>query len=120
MPEVVYAESFFKAAARLQKRYKHVHDDAEALADRLEAGELPGDRVKDVADPVYKVRVKNRDVQHGKSGGYRVIYYLETDEQIVMITIYSKSDQCDIPAAAIRQLIADYERQQSLDNSKNN
>ena len=115
MPEIIYAESFFKAAARLQKRYRHVQDDAEALADRLEAGELPGDRVQGVADRVYKVRVKNRDVQRGKRGGYRVIYYLETDEQIVMITLYSKSDQSDIPAATIRQLIAAYEAQKPPD-----
>ena len=118
MPEVVYAESFLKAAARLQKRYKHVQDDAEVLADQLEAGELPGDRVQGVANRVYKVRVKNRDAQRGKSSGYRVIYYLETDDQIVMITLYSKSDQSDIPAATIRQLIADYEAQKPPDTPK--
>ncbi|HVU12730.1 MAG TPA: type II toxin-antitoxin system RelE/ParE family toxin [Phototrophicaceae bacterium] len=109
MPEVVYAESFFKAVSRLQKRYPHAHEDVEALADRLEAGELPGDRVQGLPFRVYKVRVKNRDVQRGKSGGYRVIYYLETAEQIVIISIYSKSDQSDIPTQTIRQLVSAYQ-----------
>ena len=113
MPNVLYAETFLRAAARLQKRYRHVEDDAETLADQLEAGELPGDRIQGLPHRVYKVRVKNRDVQRGKSGGYRVIYYLETDEQIVMITIYSKSDQSDIPIKTVRQLVADYLEQHS-------
>jgi len=111
MPEIVYAESFFKSAAKLQKRYKHIQEDTETLADQLEKGELLGDRVQGVAHRVYKVRIKNSDARRGKRGGYRVIYYLETDDKIVMITIYSKSDQTDIPSGTIRQLIAEYETQ---------
>jgi mRNA-degrading endonuclease RelE of RelBE toxin-antitoxin system len=105
MPEVVYAESFLKAATRLQKRYKHVQDDAETLADQLEAGELPDDRIQGLSYWVYKARIQNHDAHRGKSGGYRVIYYLETAEFIVILSIYSKSDLSDIPTEAVRRLI---------------
>lgn len=78
--EVVYADEFLRAARKLQKRYPHILDDSEALADHLEAGDKPGDRLQGFEDEVYKVRVKNRDAQRGKSGGYRIMYYFETDD----------------------------------------
>jgi mRNA-degrading endonuclease RelE of RelBE toxin-antitoxin system len=59
-------------------------------------GGIPGDQIPDVGYSVYKVRLSNRDAQRGKSGGYRVIYYLKTPQRIILIDIYSKSDQVDI------------------------
>jgi mRNA-degrading endonuclease RelE of RelBE toxin-antitoxin system len=109
MPEVVYADSFFKAAARLQKRYPHIEEDAEKLADRLEAGELPGDRIQGLPYRVYKARIRNSDARRGKSGGYRMIYYLETGDKRIIIFIYSKTDQSDIPVETIRRFITEYE-----------
>lgn len=111
--KVVYADEFFRAARRLQKRYPHVLNDAEALADQLEAGETPGDRLQGLDYKAYKVRLRNRDAKRGKSGGYRVVYYVETAEQIVIITIYSKSDQSDIPVESLRRFIAEYEETNS-------
>jgi len=35
-----------------------------------------------------KVRLRNSDAQRGKSGGYRVIYYLKTKAKIILVTIY--------------------------------
>lgn len=57
---------------------------------------------------MFKVRLRNTDAHRGKSGGYRVIYYLETEEQTVLLTIYSKSDQSDMPTDVIRRIIEDY------------
>ncbi|WP_333343436.1 type II toxin-antitoxin system RelE/ParE family toxin [Microcoleus sp. Aus8_D4] len=54
---------------------------------------------------VFKVRLKNSDIQKGKSGGYRVIYQLRGDTYILLVVIYSKSDQNDIPANQIREII---------------
>ncbi len=107
--EVVYADEFLRAARKLQKRYPHILDDAEALADRLEAGETPGDRIQGLERIAFKVRTRNRDAQRGKSGGYRVIYYLKTADQVVIITIYSKSEHSDIPAEKLRRFIAEHE-----------
>lgn len=39
---------------------------------------------------VFKLRVKNSDIQKGKSGGYRLIYYVKTEQGIILLTIYTK------------------------------
>lgn len=40
----------------------------------------------------------------GKSGGVRVIYYLATQDRILMIYIYSKSQQEDLSAEQVKRL----------------
>ena len=53
-----------------------------------------------------KKRVKNSDIQKGKSGGYRVIAYLINElHEVQLITIYSKSDREDIPHLELEKLI---------------
>ena len=54
---------------------------------------------------LYKVRVPNHDAQRGKSGDYCVIYYLQTDDGRLLVTVYSKSDQADIVAAELSRTI---------------
>jgi len=56
---------------------------------------------------VLKVRRKNSNIQKGKSGGYRVIYYVKTETSIILAMIYSKSDFSDIS----NQMIKKYEYQ---------
>jgi len=49
----------------------------------------------------------NRDIRKGKSSGYRLIYEVETPQSVLMIDIYSKLDQGDIPANQIRKIIGE-------------
>lgn len=109
--QVAFTPYFTQNFKHLQKRYRRIGDDLNALINQLKGGDTPGDQVTGVGYPVYKARIKNSDTRRGKSGGYRVIYYLQSEEQIVMVTVYSKSDQSDIPAAAIRRIIVEYESQ---------
>ena len=51
----------------------------------------------------------NSDILKGKSGGYRLIYYVKTATGIILLTIYTKSEQADIAADDIRDIISDYE-----------
>jgi mRNA-degrading endonuclease RelE of RelBE toxin-antitoxin system len=53
------------------------------------------------------LRIANSDARRGKSGGYRTIYYLPSAERVVLLTIYSKSDQADISAKEIGRIIED-------------
>ncbi len=106
---LIFLPEFYQAARRLQKRYPHVLDDIDTLSDQLEHGEAPGDRVQGLTPyRVYKARIRNTDARRGESGGYRVVYYLETEEQTVILTIYSKTDQSDLPAETIRRYIKEY------------
>lgn len=59
---------------------------------------------------VFKVRVKNSDNQKGKSGGYRLVYYLKTSVNVLLLTIYSKSEQDDVAAEDLRMIIEEYDR----------
>ncbi len=105
MAKVEYAAYFEHAAKRLKKKYPHISADLHPLVDQLEQGETPGDQVPGVRHPVYKVRLRNTDAARGKSGGYRVIYYLKLQDQIVLLTIYTKSEHSDIPIHLIQQII---------------
>jgi mRNA-degrading endonuclease RelE of RelBE toxin-antitoxin system len=60
---------------------------------------------------VFKVRIKNSDIQRGKRSGYRMVYYLKTPETVLLITIYSKTEQDDVSAAQIRRIITEHESQ---------
>ena len=79
------------------------------MIERLERGETPGDQIRRTGFSVFKVRIRNRDAQRGKSGGYRMIYYLKTPDRVILVTIYSKTDQGDVTAAEIRQILDAYE-----------
>jgi mRNA-degrading endonuclease RelE of RelBE toxin-antitoxin system len=107
--KVAVADQFYRDASKLKKRYPNILKDVRFLRDQLSAGEKPGDRLQGLNYKVYKVRIPNRDAKRGKSGGYRVVYYIETAEQVVIITIYSKSDQSDIPVETLRRFIHEYE-----------
>ena len=54
---------------------------------------------------VYKLRLRNTDAKRGKSGGYRIIYYLKSDTEVLLVTIYSKAEQSDIAVEDVVRLI---------------
>lgn len=106
--KVVESDRFTKDVKNLKKRYKSIESDVESLVLQLEAGETPGDKITGNRYPVYKVRVKNSDVRRGKSGGYRVIYYIQTPEAILLTNIYAKSDLDNISNEEIEGIIEQY------------
>jgi mRNA-degrading endonuclease RelE of RelBE toxin-antitoxin system len=91
----------------LAKKYRSIRDDIQPIIEELQSGELPGDQISGVGYTIFKLRVKNSDIQKGKSGGYRVIYYVKTITNIILVTIYSKSEQEDIAAEEIQQIVAE-------------
>jgi mRNA-degrading endonuclease RelE of RelBE toxin-antitoxin system len=105
---VVFSRRFKKEIKNLHKRYRSVQADVQPLIDQLEQGETPGDQVPGIGYPVYKVRVRNTDIPKGKSGGYRVLYYIHTANLLVLLTIYIKSDQEDINPNMVRIIIEEF------------
>jgi mRNA-degrading endonuclease RelE of RelBE toxin-antitoxin system len=71
----------------------------------LAQGITPGDKIPGVRFDVYKVRIANSDAARGKQGGYRVIYQITEMTDIVLITVYSKTEQDDIKPEQIRDII---------------
>ncbi|MEG3910138.1 type II toxin-antitoxin system RelE/ParE family toxin [Microcoleus sp. w2-18bC1] len=103
--QIVFSDEFKTRLRTLIKRYRSIRTDLKPLLDELQSGNLIGDQIPGTGYTVFKVRLKNSDIQKGKSGGYRVIYQLRGDTYILLVVIYSKSDQDDIPANQIRDII---------------
>ncbi len=102
--------TFNRNLRTLAKKYRNIRNDIQPIIEQLEQGELLGDRTSGVDYTVFKLRIRNSNIQKGKSGGYRLIYYLKTEIGIVLLTIYAKSEQVDIAADDIRSIIAEYEQ----------
>ena len=107
--ELKFSEEFKNKLRDLSKKYRNIRADLQPILDDLQAGNFQGDQIANVGYTVYKLRIKNRDNKKGKSAGYRVIYYVKTATSVFLVTIYSKSEQSNIPAAEIRRILANYE-----------
>jgi mRNA-degrading endonuclease RelE of RelBE toxin-antitoxin system len=116
--QVEAAPTFNRNIRTLAKKYRSIRNDIQPLIEQLERGELPGDQISGIGYAVFKLRVRNSDVQKGKSGGYRLIYYIKTAMGIILLTIYTKSEQADIAADDIRSIIAEYE-QSAVEDQRN-
>lgn len=108
--QIALTPRFKRDLRELAKRYRSIRTDLQPLIEQLQAGQTPGDRIAGIKYRVFKVRIQNSNIQKGKSGGYRVIYYLKTEENIILATIYSKSDFSDISHEAIEQAIYQHEQ----------
>ncbi|WP_414530605.1 type II toxin-antitoxin system RelE/ParE family toxin [Nodularia chucula] len=109
--QVEVTAKFQRNLRSLVKKYRSIRHDIQPIIQQLQSGELPGDQVSGVGYTIFKLRVKNSDIQKGKSGGYRLIYYVKISTKIILVTIYSKSDQEDISAAEIQQILAEFEHE---------
>ncbi len=108
--ELLYSDEFKARLRSLAKRYRKIQADLQPLLEDLKAGNFEGDRLSGTGDnPVFKTRLKNSDIQKGKSAGYRVIYEVRESVYVLLIVIYSKSDQNTIAADKIRDIIAEFD-----------
>jgi mRNA-degrading endonuclease RelE of RelBE toxin-antitoxin system len=113
--QIALTPRFKRDLRELAKRYRSIRSDIQPLIEQLQAGQTPGDRIAGVKYQVFKVRLQNTNIQKGKSGGYRVIYYLKTEQNIILTTIYSKSDFSDISRQVIEEAIYQYEQQSQIE-----
>ena len=108
--DIQLTREFQKKARLLAKKYRHIKTDLKPILEKLRLGETLGDRIPGLKYIVYKLRVRNSDIQKGKSGGYRLIYWLQKPSGIVLLDIYSKSEQDNIALTTIQQIINNFER----------
>ena len=103
--EIRLTPEFQRKLKSLAKKYRQVPTDLQPVLEQLQLGEFLGDQIPDIGTPVMKVRIRNSDTKKGKSGGYRLIYWISSTKLIVLLDIYSKSDREDIEVDEIRQII---------------
>ncbi|WP_188858783.1 type II toxin-antitoxin system RelE/ParE family toxin [Oceanobacillus indicireducens] len=107
---VMEVEGFEKDLIKIARKYPSSIDLVASLFERFEEGNIEGNDIRGLklkGDKVFKTRLENPDANKGKSGGFRVIWYLVTsDNEIYPLTIYSKNEQDDIPNREIISLIS--------------
>ena len=95
---------------KLAKKYRNIRFDISSIILDLQQGNISGDRLGGFGLDIYiyKVRIKNSNIKKGKSAGYRLIYLLESETSILLLTIYSKSKQEDITFNDIKSILNEY------------
>ena len=103
-----FADEFEENLYRLSKRFRNIRKDVAGVIEQIQAGNVVGDRIAGLGENyiVIKVRVKNSNIQKGKSAGYRLVYQVESPTNVLLLTIYSKSDRDDISSAEILNILA--------------
>lgn len=115
MQELVHVEftpEFKRNLHALSRKYQYIRSDVQPVIEQLQVGKIIGDRVPGVQYTIFKVRVRNSDIRKGKRSGYRLIYYVKTSTNIILVTIYSKLDQSDVSAREIKRIITEFKKLQ--------
>ncbi len=102
------APPFNMKIKRLRRKYPSVRDDLDWLIDQLRNDQRPGDKIPHVGYDVYKVRLGNPSGGRGKRGGFRVVYYLRRKDDVLLLTIYAKTERQDIGADEIQRIIDEF------------
>lgn len=113
---VFFTQEFKRNLRQLARKYRRIKSDIEPIVTQLERGETPGDRIPGVYEVLYKVRARNSDSAKGKRGGYRIVYQITSEKAIILITMYSKTEQADITADEIQKIIEQYKQDQTAQN----
>lgn len=106
--EVRFTDDFRRQIRNLAKRYRQIQADIQPLIEQLQIGQFVGDQIPGVGYTVFKVRVRNSDIQKGKSAGYRLVYQIESPTTVLLLLVYSKSDKTDVAADEIRAIIDEF------------
>jgi mRNA-degrading endonuclease RelE of RelBE toxin-antitoxin system len=106
--EIRLTSDFRKQVRKLEKRYRKLQSDLQPILMQIQMGEIIGDRLQGIDAEVFKVRIRNSDVNRGKSGGYRMIYWLKLPKCVVLLDIYSKSDRDDVQINIIQNIINEF------------
>lgn len=106
MYTVKTTDFFERAVKKLSKKYRNIKKDFLPILKQLQAGEFAGNAISGFDSEVYKLRVPSSDQKKGKSGGFRLIYYIVLDDsEVVLLTVYAKSEKTNIKENEIRRII---------------
>ena len=96
---------FKRIFKRLSKKYNSLTTELEDLIESLESNPTQGTAL---GQSCYKIRLAIRSKGNGKRGGARVVTYVVTaDEQVVLLTIYNEKDKTDLKPGELDDLLSD-------------
>ena len=105
---IIATKNFERKLKRLAKKYLSLKEDIKRLEARLSINPKLG---IPIGKNAYKIRLAVKSKGRGKSGGMRVITYIEMDfiidnlSNIYLLSIYDKSETETISDSEIRSLI---------------
>ena len=101
--ELRVSNHFKKEAKRLVKKYPSLKLELEELFAQLEDNPKIG---TSLGNDVYKLRLGIASKNKGKSGGARVIYFIEVEKIVVLLlSIYNKGEKDNISDAEIMEIL---------------
>lgn len=111
--KVVTTDDFEKTAKPLLKKYASLKVELKALSDALKVNPTLG---TSLGGNTFKIRLAIKSKRKGKSGGARVITYLDLDvfveteseeeyQRVFLLEIYDKSEKDSITSKEIKSLI---------------
>lgn len=113
---IVLTDEFRRQAKKLAKKHRSISSDLQALFDSLIENPYQGDKI---GENLYKVRLAIKSKGKGKSGGARVITYLDIeiiDEEqemaINVLTIYDKAQASSISSVFLESMIEEINREE--------
>jgi len=87
--------SFKRKIKKYSKKFKSIKKDLISLQNTLTINPINGVSIKN--NNIFKIRLPNSDLNKGKSSWYRVYYYyLDSENEITLMYIYSKNDQVSL------------------------
>jgi len=102
---ITIVNTFRLELKKLSKKYRNMKSDYKSLLETLSKSN-PKDISVYLGKDCYKIRLKNSDNNKGKSSGYRIVYLaIEEDLNIILLSIYSKSDLDNISEIEIDRKI---------------
>ena len=105
--KILLADNFKKEAKKLSKKYPSLKTDLANLFEKLSNDPNKG---TPLGNNVYKIRLAISSKGKGKSGGARVISFIITDDQtVLLLSIYNKGDQNNISDKEIQNLLDQYQ-----------
>ncbi|MEQ8385189.1 MAG: hypothetical protein RH949_22785 [Coleofasciculus sp. A1-SPW-01] len=59
---------------KLSKKYRQIRSDVQPIIEQLQGGNFIGDRIPGMGEEyvILKLKIKNSNIQKGKSAGYRL------------------------------------------------
>jgi len=103
---VELSEHFKREAKRLAKKYRSLKTELTGLFEELEQNPTLG---TPLGSSVYKIRLAITSKGKGKSGGARVITYVEVDDTtVLLLSIYNKGEKDTITDKEIKELLDAY------------
>ena len=102
---IKYSDNFSKEAKKLSKKFKLLKTDLKQAVEEIESKNELGVYL---GYNLYKKRVQNSSIPTGKSGGFRIIIYQQIEDEIVLISIYSKTNKDTLSDDELKTILKEY------------